>query len=112
LPGFSLDIEKSGKVFATTCKCYTKQHRDLPPQTRITELLPEPAIGHIQRQFAVVVIGVQEQTQARVLLILAADSTSTHSRTVRKAGKRMLSKRAMMAITTKSSMSIVLPAGS
>jgi len=65
LPGFSLDIEKSGKVFVTTRKCYTKQHKDLPPQTRITELLPEPVIDQIQRQFAVVVIGVQEQIRAR-----------------------------------------------
>jgi len=37
----------------------------------------QPAIDHVQRQLAVVVVGVQEQTQPGVLLVLGADSTPT-----------------------------------
>ena len=35
--------------------------------------IEQPAINHVQRQLAVVVVGVQEQAQARVLFILGAD---------------------------------------
>lgn len=36
----------------------------------------QPAIDHVQRQLAVVVVGVQEESQAGILLVLGADRTA------------------------------------